>query len=70
MIRQPDLFLPMCARVSTKQAELFDPREVPESDKRCAECGHQLTRTPSGYLACARGHGRLIELTAHTDTDS
>jgi hypothetical protein len=27
---------------------------------RCGECGHYLTRTPSGFLACPLGHGKLI----------
>ncbi|MFL5329895.1 MAG: hypothetical protein ACJ8C4_13380 [Gemmataceae bacterium] len=57
---QPDLFLPMCARVSTTQIELFDQREAPDTDRQCVECGNTLTRTPSGYLCCPRGHGRLI----------
>ena len=26
---------------------------------RCGECGRQLTRTQSGYLACPLGHGKL-----------
>jgi hypothetical protein len=33
---------------------------------RCGECGHYLTRTPSGYLACPLGHGKLIR---ETDSD-
>jgi hypothetical protein len=27
---------------------------------RCTECGQQLVPTPSGYLACPQGHGKLI----------
>ncbi len=27
---------------------------------RCSECDRLLTETPSGYLACPQGHGRLI----------
>jgi hypothetical protein len=27
---------------------------------RCEDCGHFLTRTPSGFLACPLGYGRLI----------
>jgi hypothetical protein len=27
----------------------------------CSECGRQLARTPSGYLACPQGHGALKE---------
>jgi hypothetical protein len=30
---------------------------------RCEDCGHYLTRTPSGYLACPLGHGKLIRET-------
>jgi hypothetical protein len=26
---------------------------------RCDECGRQLETTPSGYLACPLGHGKL-----------
>jgi hypothetical protein len=33
---------------------------------RCAECGHYLARTPSGFLACPLGHGKLIR---ETDDD-
>jgi hypothetical protein len=28
---------------------------------RCEECGKQLARTASGYLACPNGHGALRE---------
>jgi hypothetical protein len=28
-------------------------------DLRCEACGHYLVRTPSGYLACPKGHGKL-----------
>jgi hypothetical protein len=30
---------------------------------QCEECGHYLTRTPSGFLACPLGHGKLIRET-------
>jgi hypothetical protein len=33
---------------------------------RCRECGHYLARTPSGFLACPLGHGRLVR---ETDDD-
>ena len=32
---------------------------------RCDECRRQLVTTPSGYLACPAGHGRLV---IETDT--
>jgi hypothetical protein len=28
---------------------------------RCEHCGHYLARTPSGFLACPLGHGKLID---------
>ncbi|MFL5329161.1 MAG: hypothetical protein ACJ8C4_09600 [Gemmataceae bacterium] len=59
MFTQPDLYSPMFARTSTVQPELFDERECPDSDQRCPECGDYLAITPSGYLCCPRGHGRL-----------
>ena len=58
MTRQPDLFLPMCARVSARQPELFDMPGPPAVNLTCS-CGHYLERTPSGFLACPRGHGKL-----------
>ena len=27
---------------------------------RCQECGKQLVKTASGFLACPNGHGKLI----------
>src|SRR5271168_3803571 len=59
MTRQADLFRPMCARVVTQQGQLFDPADGPGSPHRC-ECREYLERTPSGYLACPRGHGKLL----------
>jgi hypothetical protein len=57
---QPDLFLPMCARAMTCQAQLFDTDGPPAVTAQCAQCGEYLERTPSGYLACPRGHGKLL----------
>lgn len=34
-------------------------RFQPDLDLRCVECGKYLEPTPSGYLACPRGHGTL-----------
>lgn len=30
-------------------------------DLHCSQCGRPLVDTPSGYLACDRGHGRLVK---------
>jgi hypothetical protein len=60
MTRQDDLFLPMCATIRTRQAALFDTGGPTAQSLRCSECGHYLERTPSGYLACPLGHGKLI----------
>lgn len=60
---QRDLFLPMCARIDGRQGRLFDEAAAvdADSDLTCAECGCQLVRT-DGYLACPKGHGRLVEI--------
>lgn len=60
MTKQPDLFRPMCATVRTKQPTLFadGPRE---SALSCGQCGRPLIRTPTGFLCCPAGCGRLIE---------
>ena len=60
MTIQPDLFLPMCARVIARQGQLFDTDGPPALTAKCRECGEYLERTPSGYLACPRGHGKLL----------
>jgi hypothetical protein len=59
MTRQPDLFLPAVATVRTRQGELFDigGRVV---NLTCQECGGPMEVTPSGFLCCGRGHGRLF----------
>jgi hypothetical protein len=61
MHTQGDLFRPMCARVSARQGRLFDDAGPPGSARTCATCGEHLTRTPSGFLCCPVGHGRLFE---------
>lgn len=43
-----------------RQAELWDTDGPELSTLSCGECGEPLERTPSGYLCCPRGHGRLI----------
>ena len=60
MTIQPDLFLPMCARAVVRQPTLFDTDGPPAVTATCRECGEYLERTPSGYLACPRGHGKLL----------
>jgi hypothetical protein len=61
--RQPDLFSPMLARVTSQQGQLFDPQDARAGDsyRRCRECGAYLVRTESGFLCCPAGHGRLID---------
>ena len=56
---QRDLFRPMCALWLSEQPELFPPSLGEVSDLACGECGEFLVRTPSGWLACPRGHGKL-----------
>jgi hypothetical protein len=58
--RQPDLFLPMCARSIARQGQLFDTGGPPALTATCRKCGEYLERTPSSYLACPRGHGKLL----------
>ena len=40
------------------QRELFTGPIVSES--KCCECGENLVETPSGYLCCPQGHGKLL----------
>jgi hypothetical protein len=56
---QRDLFNRMCAHVQARQGELFAPGEGERSNVPCGDCGEYLVRTPSGWLACPRGHGKL-----------
>ena len=49
----------MCAQEQSHQRELFPIGQVDRSDLACCECGEYLVRTPSGWLTCPRGHGRL-----------
>jgi hypothetical protein len=59
MSTQRDLFWPMCGRQHSHQRELFAAGWDEVSDLACGECGEHLVRTPSGWLACPRGHGKL-----------
>jgi hypothetical protein len=57
--RQPDLFRPMCGEAHARQGRLFDDDAPADSALHCEVCGEYLTHTPSGYLACPKGHGKL-----------
>ncbi len=35
------------------------PREADLFSLLCQECGRRLIHTPSGFLSCPLGHGRL-----------
>jgi hypothetical protein len=50
----------MCAQEQARQEELFPAGPGEHSEIACGACGDCLVRTPSGWLACPRGHGRLI----------
>jgi hypothetical protein len=43
-----------------RQGQLFDTDGPPAVTATCRQCGEYLERTPSGYLACPRGHGKLL----------
>lgn len=58
MTTQPTIF--GFASTAARQAELFQ-RGGRVSSLSCGECGEPLERTPGGYLACPRGHGKLYE---------
>lgn len=58
MTTQPTLF--DHANTRTRQGTLFDDDGPRESGLSC-ECGEPLIRTPSGYLSCGRGCGKLRE---------
>jgi hypothetical protein len=51
------------SNTSTRQARLFDDDGPRESDLSCGQCGRPLIHTPSGYLSCSAGCGKLLELT-------
>ena len=57
-MNQSNLFTPWGETIAA-QRELF-PREDRSSSLRCCECQEHLVRTASGFLACPRGHGRLL----------
>ncbi len=60
MAYQPDLFRPMCGQHSARQDTLFDLQGSRESELSCTVCGAALVETPSGYLVCQNGHGKLL----------
>src|SRR5262249_2202431 len=49
----------MCAQEQSRQEELFPAGQGERSDLPCGECDEYLVRTPSGWLACPCGHGKL-----------
>ncbi len=57
MTRQGDLFRSF-GQVYGKQGSLFDtgPRL---SSLSCVECGEPMEETPSGWICCPKGHGKL-----------
>ena len=58
MARQGEFFFPF-GREFAAQKSMFD--DGPElSALSCGECGRPLERTPSGFLACPNGHGKLV----------
>jgi hypothetical protein len=59
MSTQGGLFRPMCGRQQSRQGDLFAAGGDEVSDLACGECGKFLARTPSGWLCCPRGHGKL-----------
>jgi hypothetical protein len=69
MTSQRDLFLPMCGRSLAKQGQLFDTDGPTAVNDTCRECGEFMERTPSGFLACTRGHGKLLSETSGESAD-
>lgn len=68
MIRQGNLFSPFGSNHAT-QPSLFDsgPRL---SDLSCGTCGVPMEETPSGYIVCPHGHGKLsVEAPEVHDTE-
>jgi hypothetical protein len=71
MTHQPDLFEPMLAQVTARQPELFTADGPPAVTATCRQCGEYLEWTPSGYLCCPAGHGKLLtEAAAAGEADS
>jgi hypothetical protein len=60
MSTQRDLFWTMCGRQRSRQGELFAAGWDEVLDLTCGECWEHLVHTPSGWLACSRGHGKLM----------
>jgi hypothetical protein len=56
---QRDLFWRMCAHEPSRQGELFPAGQGERSDLACGECGENLVRTPSGWMACPKRHSKL-----------
>lgn len=63
---QDDMFSPMLKRSIHRQGDLFDVAAATDadSDLTCVQCGANLVRTASDFLACPNGHGKLSEIVA------
>jgi hypothetical protein len=70
MSTERNLFDPMCGRSVSRPRELFPAGWDELSDRFCEECGEPLALTPSGYLACLRGHGKLLSEQAEDEEGS
>jgi hypothetical protein len=55
---QPTMF--GYADCRTRQPALFDTDGPPALTAQCEQCGEYPERTPSGYLCCPKGHGKLL----------
>src|SRR5262245_1873555 len=54
----------------TRQPALFDTGGPPAVTAMCDQCGEFLERTPSNYLACPRGHGKLLNEASDDESDA
>jgi hypothetical protein len=52
-----------------RQGQLFETDGPPAVSATCRECGEFMERTPSGFLACPRGHGKLFIETSGEPVD-
>lgn len=62
--KQLHLYDASTATVRSKQLTLWSEDDYQYTGLSCATCGRRMVRTPSGYVACPAGHGRLL---AETD---
>lgn len=71
MIRRGNLFSTYADWEAT-QGQLFDGE--PEYDQApgnlsCEQCGAGLVQTPSGYVCCPNGHGKLLPVQDEAEYD-